>query len=170
MRRLLAYALAISIGSFQYGYSLGLYSPLSLVFMQLFHISGFSWCTASREPWNTLVSTLPQVGSCLGAFTAHLFVARSRVTGIMVFNLLTLIGTILIQFITMPLLLLGRFISGYGAGAFSFLIPLMLNEISPPRVRGGVSMLVQFQITFGVLMPAILGLGLPSFTTEVTTK
>ena len=34
--RLLLYVLAITLGSFQYGYSLGVYSPVSKVLMQLF--------------------------------------------------------------------------------------------------------------------------------------
>ena len=141
-----------------------------MILMQLYYNSGFSWSPTDKEPWNTLVSTVPQIGSFIGAFTAYLFIGRSRVTGIITFNMLAIIGVVLIQLINMPLLLLGRFINGYAAGAFSFLIPLMLNEISPPKVRGVVAMLVQFQLTFGVLVPALLGLGLPHYTYEVNHR
>ena len=64
-------------------------------------------------------------------------------------------------FLNMPLFLCGRFISGYSAGAFSFLIPLYVNEVSPTKVRGATSMFVQLQITIGVLVPSLLGLGFP---------
>ena len=67
----------------------------------------------------------------------------------------------------MPVFLCGRFINGYAAGAFSFLIPLYVNEISPSKVRGATSTFIQLQITLGILVPALLGIGFPPETTDV---
>lgn len=87
--------------------------------------------------------------------------------GIIVFNIVAILGAALSTVLNMPLLLLGRFINGYAAGAFSFLIPLFINEVSPVTVKGTTSMLVQLMITFGVFVPALLGLALPESTLDI---
>ena len=51
-------------------------------------------------------------------------------------------------FLEMPLLLVGRFVNGFGAGNFSYLVQIMckqthsltlVSEISPLKVRGAIS-------------------------------
>ena len=81
-----------------------------------------------------------------------------------------MVGAVLSTFLNMPLLLVGRFVNGYAAGAFSFLIPLFINEVSPTPVKGTTSMLVQLMITFGVLVPALLGLALPESTRDIDSS
>ncbi len=125
--KLWTYVIAISLGSFQYGYSLGVYNPLSKVLMQLFTNRGFPWNMNHSEPYNILISTTPQVGAFVGAFTATFVITKSRMRGIFIFNAFSIIGAVLSVFVNMPLLLVGRFINGYAAGAFSFFIPMFLN-------------------------------------------
>ena len=161
------YVLAITLGSFQYGYSIGVYSPVSKVLMQLFHDEGFPWSPVNKEPFNTIISTVPQIGSFIGAFTAFAFIKTSRLRGIFIFNLISIVGATMSCFLNMPVFLCGRFINGYAAGAFSFLIPLFVNEVSPKKIRGGASMLVQLQLTFGILVPALFGLHFPDSTAQV---
>lgn len=43
-----------------------------------------------------------------------------------------MIGAGLSLVINLPTLMVGRFIHGFGAGGFSNLIPIMINEVSPP--------------------------------------
>lgn len=57
--KLFLYVVAITLVSFQYGYSLGVYSPVSKVLMQLFHDAGFPWSPTDKEPYNTIISTTP---------------------------------------------------------------------------------------------------------------
>lgn len=80
---------------------------------------------------------------------------------------MAIIGAFFSTFLSMPLLLIGRLINGYAAGAFSFLIPLFINEVSPAAIKGTTSMLVQLMITIGVLVPALLGLALPDSTNDL---
>ena len=135
--------------------------------MQLFYNSGFPWSPVDKEPYNTIISTVPQVGAFIGAFTAFGFIKTNRLRGIFIFNLISIIGAILSCFLNMPVFLIGRFISGYSAGAFSFLIPLFVNEVSPTKVRGATSMFVQLQITFGILIPALFGINFPDDSREL---
>ena len=65
-------------------------------------------------------------------------------------------------FLEVPLLIVGRLLVGYGVGIYSSLVPLMLNEISPLQIRGKITTLVQVQVSTGLLVATLFGLGLPS--------
>lgn len=54
---------------------------------------------------------------------------------------------------------LGRFVSGIGAGAAIVVVPLYLNEISPPDMRGMLGFMNQFSINVGILLAQFMGLG-----------
>ena len=57
--------------------------------------------------------------------------------------------------------MVGRFIHGLGAGCFSNLIPIMINEISPPVERGRTGTLVQIMVNVAIFLAAGMGLALP---------
>ncbi|KAF5095212.1 hypothetical protein D0Z03_001887 [Geotrichum reessii] len=46
----------------------------------------------------------------------------------------------------------GRFVTGIGVGALSMLVPLYNAELSPPEIRGGMVVLQQLSITFGIMV------------------
>ena len=52
-------------------------------------------------------------------------------------------------FLKLPLLIIGRSVQGLGVGGFTNLIPSMINEVSPPIVRGKTGTMVQFMINIG---------------------
>ena len=45
--------------------------------------------------------------------------------GFFIFNFFSITGAVLSLFLEIPLLLIGRFISGFAAGNFSYLVPIM---------------------------------------------
>ena len=51
----------------------------------------------------------------------------------------------------------GRFITGLGAGSAIVIVPLYLNEISPPDLRGKLGFMGQLAINFGILLAQFLG-------------
>ena len=63
--------------------------------------------------------------------------------------------------------MVGRFIQGFGAGGFSNLVPIMINEVSPPEIRGRTGVLIQIIINFGIFVAALFGLGLPHNAQDV---
>ena len=63
--------------------------------------------------------------------------------------------------------MVGRFIHGLGAGSFSNLIPIMINEISPPVERGRTGTLVQIMVNVAIFLSAGMGLGLPGNVKDV---
>ncbi|WP_263641219.1 MFS transporter [Methanobrevibacter arboriphilus] len=57
---------------------------------------------------------------------------------------------------TSPLsLIFYRFIGGIAVGTISFLGPLYISEISPPKIRGKLVSLSQFAIVIGILLAYI---------------
>ena len=56
------------------------------------------------------------------------------------------------------LLLIGRFLSGLACGTFTGLVPLYVTEVSPVRLRGGLGVVNQLAVTFGIFSSMILGL------------
>ncbi|KAG8223587.1 hypothetical protein J437_LFUL004107 [Ladona fulva] len=54
-------------------------------------------------------------------------------------------------------LLLGRFILGMAGGAICMVVPVYLNEISLPEIRGKMGTLFQLSITFGILHIYLVG-------------
>ena len=137
--------------------------------MQIYHLDcDTCWdLDKHKEPMNTLVSTVISVGAFLGSVLAQFFLRKRRNIAVVSFSLFCLVGAGLCLIVNLPLLFVGRFIHGFGAGGFSNLIPIMINEISPPPIRGRTGVLVQIIINFGVSAAAIIGIGLPSNALKV---
>lgn len=53
----------------------------------------------------------------------------------------------------------GRFVTGIGVGALSMLVPLYNAELAPPEIRGGMVVLQQLSITFGIMVSYWIGYG-----------
>ena len=123
------YCLALSLGSLQLGYAMGVYNPLSKVYMQIYSEScGDCWnLTSHAEPMNTLVSTVVFLGAFLGSVMAELFLRKRRNFAIFSFAVFCIIGAGLCLIVSLPALLIGRLIHGFGAGGFGNLAPIMIN-------------------------------------------
>ena len=93
--------------------------------MTLYSNADYNWSIKHKEPHNTLVNTVMFIGAFLGAFTASIYVRKSRLHGIYIFNLFCALGSLATNFVNLPLLYVGRFVHGYGAGCFSYMIPIM---------------------------------------------
>ena len=55
-------------------------------------------------------------------------------------------------------LVLGKFLAGIYCGLFSGILPIYLNEISPPRLRGLIGTVNSLTSVIGILVGSILGL------------
>lgn len=56
------------------------------------------------------------------------------------------------------MLIVGRIIIGIGAGVCTVVVPVYLNEISPPKLRGSIGVLAQLSFAIGMLISMIVGL------------
>lgn len=74
-----------------------------------------------------------------------------------------IIGAVLTATGNFVLLFIGRFISGIGVGMTSVVPPMLLAEIAPEEHRGIITTLHQLQITFSILLVAVIAYGFVTY-------
>jgi SP family sugar:H+ symporter-like MFS transporter len=74
-----------------------------------------------------------------------------------------IIGVILqVASSTIPLLVVGRLVAGFGVGFVTAIIILYMGEIAPKKIRGSIISGYQFCITIGIVLAACV-----TYATEV---
>ncbi|KAJ4954956.1 hypothetical protein NE237_011739 [Protea cynaroides] len=59
----------------------------------------------------------------------------------------------------LTMLILGRIFLGFGVGFANQAVPLFLSEIAPTRIRGGLNILFQLNVTIGILFANLINYG-----------
>ncbi|KAG5587798.1 hypothetical protein H5410_048232 [Solanum commersonii] len=59
----------------------------------------------------------------------------------------------------LAMLIIGRILLGCGVGFANQAVPLFLSEIAPTRIRGGLNILFQLNITIGILLASLVNYG-----------
>ncbi|CAD6892749.1 unnamed protein product [Tilletia controversa] len=107
----------------------------------------------------------------LGGFLGSLFISPlssrlrwGRRAGILLSAVLNSVGAALLSIsVSKGAMSAARFFQGLGAGIGVVVVPLYLNEISPPALQGSIGVLNQLGIVFGIMVAQALG-ALPSVT------
>ncbi len=63
-------------------------------------------------------------------------------------------------------LILARFVLGLSVGTASFVSPMYISELTPPRIRGGVTTFNQLMVTSGIFIAYVAGWALAGVTHE----
>lgn len=102
----------------------------------------------------SLITSILSLGTFLGALIAgDLADFFGRRTTIIAGCGIFMVGVILqVASTTVPLLVVGRLIAGFGVGFVSAIIVLYMSEIAPRKVRGALVSGYQFCITIGLLL------------------
>lgn len=145
--------LAALLGSFQFGYCLGV---LNTCLDWMADDLGFQVARGG-----SVVVSSALIGASVGSITAGQF-ADSVGPGkaLLYNNFLLLLGSVLCAATPggMFAAIVGRFLVGSGAGAASLYVPRYLSEIAPVVIRGGISTLNQVFICVGILVAYLVGL------------
>ncbi|KAF9357577.1 hypothetical protein BGX26_003473 [Mortierella sp. AD094] len=179
-------ALAIVLGSFQYGHHIGeLNSPQKVIttcpepsfpdsatlgdqLNDWVETDGSlpSCIPMTNAEWSVLVATLT-LGGLIGALFvgAKLADRWGRRSALMLNNASLSIGSIVMGCASSyTAMLVGRFFIGVGCGAVTVIVPMYLAEISPPELRGSLGVMNQLGIVVGILFAQVLGLYLSTPT------
>ena len=107
----------------------------------------------------SVVSSIYTVGGLLGALTSGSLTTKyGRVLPMRLGTLFFIVGPILSSLApSIPVIALGRFISGVGAGAAIVVVPIYISEISPRESKGLFGALTQITINVGILASQVLG-------------
>ncbi|KAK4224687.1 actin-domain-containing protein [Podospora fimiseda] len=105
------------------------------------------------------ISAIFTVGGLLGALTSGPFTsARGRRLPMQLTAAFYLIGSIVETFAgSVPTMMIGRFLTGTGAGASTVIVPLYISEVAPPTQRGFFGAFTQISINVGILITQTLG-------------
>nr|WP_274636280.1 sugar porter family MFS transporter [Microbacterium bovistercoris] len=142
---LLRVSIIAAIGGLLFGFDTGVISGALLFVKKDLHAGSVA------QEW--IVSVL-LLGAILGAILSGYLADRlSRKWTKVISGCVYVIGALGCAFaINIPMLIAFRFILGLSVGTASFVAPLYISEVSPPRIRGGLVSFNQLLITLGILL------------------
>jgi sugar porter (SP) family MFS transporter len=111
------------------------------------------------EPEFAVIQSIFTLGGLLGALCAGpLSTSYGRLLPMRLTALFYIIGSGLEAVaMNIPVMAIGRLLSGVGAGASLVLVPLYIAEVAPPRERGLFGVMTQITINVGLLLTQTLG-------------
>lgn len=157
-RKVFAIAVFASLGGFIYGYNQGMFG-------QILNMSSFAVAVHPNSITNDtargLLTAILELGAWVGAlFNGVIADALGRKLSVVLAVVIFCAGVIVQACATGPSYILGgRFVTGMGVGALSMLVPLYNAELAPPEIRGGLVVLQQLAITFGIMVAYWIGYG-----------
>jgi sugar porter (SP) family MFS transporter len=169
-RYLLFIVFMATLGPFQFGYHLGeLNAPEKVLTCRAKSLPGVAssiptsgflpQCIPMTAPQWGLVQSIFPVGGLFGSLAAgHVATKYGRILAIGVLTCALAIGSATeATGSSITSILLGRFISGVGAGAATVVCPIYIAEISPPDKRGIFGAFSQVMINAGILVAQVMG-------------
>jgi sugar porter (SP) family MFS transporter len=157
-RKLLGVALIAAIGGFLFGYDTGVIGG-AMLFMQ-------KDLGVKSHGQQQLVVAILLLGAIVGAVIAGWSADKfSRRRTKIVSGIVYVIGGLACAFSTTYWqILASRFWLGLAVGCASFVSPMYIAELVPPRIRGGVVSFNQLMITLGILAAYIVDWGFAGFS------
>jgi sugar porter (SP) family MFS transporter len=137
--------LVASLGGLLFGFDTAVISGTEKALQQLFGLSRFwhGFTVASA-----LIGTV--IGSLIASYPADRWGRRRTLIMIAILYFVSAVGSALAW--DWYSLVFFRFLGGLGVGGSSVVAPMYIAEISPPKWRGRLVAVVQFNIVFGILL------------------
>lgn len=106
-----------------------------------------------------IVSSIYTLGGLIGAITAGPLCNRyGRLLTMRVMTIFFVAGPAFESLASnIPLMCVGRLLSGLGAGAAVVVVPIYISETAPPKEKGLFGALTQIMINVGILITQVLG-------------
>lgn len=143
--RIYLWSIVSALAGFLFGFDTVVISGAEQTIQALWHLSpalhGFAMASA-------LYGTV--VGALVGSWPTDRYGRKRTLIGIGVLFLLSAIGSAYAWNVTA--FIVARFVGGLGIGASTIAAPLYISEIAPPRFRGRLAGLFQFNIVFGIIV------------------
>ncbi|XP_071656257.1 solute carrier family 2, facilitated glucose transporter member 4 isoform X2 [Patagioenas fasciata] len=165
---LLLSVFAATLGSFQFGYNIGVINAPQKVLEAEYNVTWARRWGSAPPPatiaalWAASVAafSVGGMGSALGG--GALAERLGRKGALLATNGLAVVGGALMGGAklgpTYTLIIIGRFVVGVYSGLASALVPMYVGEIAPTRLRGALGALHQLGIVCGILVAQVLGL------------
>ncbi len=143
--RLLFWALTSALAGFLFGFDTVVISGAEKQIQDLWSLSGtmHGWAM-SAALWGTVI------GALFGGFPTTKFGRKKTLVSIGLLYLVSAIGSALAN--DVYTFMMARLIGGLGVGISTIAAPLFISEIAPPKDRGKLAGMFQFNIVFGILV------------------
>jgi MFS transporter, SP family, arabinose:H+ symporter len=143
--KLVLWSLTIALGGFLFGLDTAVISGAEQTIQKLWNLDNVTHGLAiSIALYGTVI------GAMFGGYCADLFGRKKSLFWVGLLFFVSAVGTALAQDVYTFMVL--RFVGGLCIGASSVVSPLYIAEIAPPKQRGLLVALFQFNIVFGILI------------------
>jgi len=143
--KLLLWSLTVALGGFLFGLDVAVISGAEQTIQQLWHLSdGMHGLAISIALYGTVV------GAAFGGYFADALGRKKSLFWVGLFFFISALGSALAQ--DVYTFMIFRLMGGFSIGASSVISPLYISEIAPPKKRGFLVALFQFNIVFGILV------------------
>ncbi|KAH7360170.1 general substrate transporter [Rhexocercosporidium sp. MPI-PUGE-AT-0058] len=166
----LVYLIFIStLGPLQFGYHLSeLNAPQDVITCKKTSIadevgsqpdSRLPQCIPMNEAEFAALSSMFVLGGFIGAITSgQIAGSYGRLLAMRITSVFFVLGSCLATLAgTVPIMSIGRFLAGIGAGASTVIVPIYISEVAPPKERGLFGSMTQVTINIGILITQTLG-------------
>jgi SP family arabinose:H+ symporter-like MFS transporter len=144
-RRIFFWSLTSALAGFLFGFDTVVISGAEKTIQTLWGLSpGLHGIAMASALYGTVV------GSLLGGWPADRFGRKATLLWIGVLYFVGAVGSALAQ--NVSVFILARFIGGLGIGISTVVAPMYISEIAPPKHRGRLAGMFQFNIVFGILI------------------
>jgi len=144
-KQLFTGCLVAALGGLLFGADTAVISGAEQSIKEVFHLEGF---------WHGFTNAIALIGTIVGSIACGIpldkYGRKKVLLLVAVFYIISAIGCGLAH--SWPAFLIYRFIGGLGIGASSVAGPMYISEIAPPRLRGRLVALFQFNIVLGILL------------------
>lgn len=143
--RIFLWSIASALAGFLFGFDTVVISGAEQTIQKLWNLTPQ---THGLVMGSALYGTV--IGSLLGGFPSDIFGRRKTLIFVGVLYIVSALGCALAN--NVWVFTISRFIGGLGIGVSTVSAPLYISEISPPRYRGRLAGLFQFNIVFGIVI------------------
>ncbi len=143
--RIFFWSLTAALAGFLFGFDTVVISGAEKTIQSLWHLTpGLHGIAMASALYGTVV------GSLVGGWPSDRYGRRMTLLWIGVLYLVGAVGSALAQ--NVSTFILARVIGGLGIGISTVVAPMYIAEISPPKARGRLAGMFQFNIVFGILI------------------
>ena len=144
-RKLFLWALVSSLAGFLFGFDTVVISGAEQTIQKLWGLSSsLHGLSISMALWGTVV------GSLIGGWPTERFGRQKTLLWIGILYLVSALGSAFAAEVYS--FMIARFIGGLGVGISTVAAPLYISEIAPPKYRGRLAGMFQFNIVLGILI------------------
>ncbi|XP_040999918.1 sugar transport protein 13-like [Juglans microcarpa x Juglans regia] len=119
-----------------------------------------SYCKYDNQGLQLFTSSLYLAGLTSTFFASYTTRRLGRRLTMLIAGLFFIAGTVFNAAAqNLAMLIIGRIMLGCGVGFANQAVPLFLSEIAPTRIRGGLNILFQLNVTIGILFASLVNYG-----------